>query len=252
MMAFLLTGCATALSVTAESNDEVIPISSLQAENTEELNQSSVNPDETGITPTPSGDGENQESAQASEMTAIMETCKAVLQGNTEFFSTDANKNLNISQLNQAVSDDSNVTATVTKFAIVDLDIDGTSEVILWLTVNNDDYYGFEVLRYQNGMVYGYTLWYRSFMDLKANGRFSFSSGAADSGFGTLAFTENTYSIDKITYSESSYDSNNNMSISYFVNQQSATEDEFLSAVNRQGEEPDVTWYDFTDENIVR
>jgi len=40
------------------------------------------------------------------------------------------------------------------------------------------------------------------------------------------------------------------MSVLYFVNQQNATEAEFLSAVNRQGEEPDAIWYDFTDENI--
>jgi len=135
----------------------------------------------------------------------------------------------------------------------VDLDNDGSPEVIPWLTVNNDDYYGFEVLRYQNGVVYGYTLWYRAFMNLKADGTFSFSSVAADNGFGTVRFTENTYSIDKITYSESSYDSDNNMSVSYFVDHEGATEDEFLAAVNQQSEKADTTWYDFTEaiEKIV-
>lgn len=253
VLALLLTGCASGVAAFGGDESEVDNSSTLQdeqTENTEELNQSPVNPDETSITSSQNEDDENQESTQPSEMTAIMETYKAVLQGNTEFFSTDANNNLNISQLNQAVSDDSNVTAIATKFAIVDLDNDGTSEVILWLTVNNDDYYGCTVLRYQNGVIYGYTLWYRSIMDLKANGTFSFSSGAADSGFGTVTFTENTYTINKITYIESSYDSNNNMRVSYFVNRESATEDEFLSAVNRQGEETDASWYDFTDENI--
>ena len=46
---------------------------------------------------------------------------QSVLQNKTEFFSTDAKKNLYVDQLNQAVSDDSSVTAKVIQFAIVDL-----------------------------------------------------------------------------------------------------------------------------------
>ncbi|MEL7602342.1 MAG: M56 family metallopeptidase [Bacillota bacterium] len=258
ILALALTGCAAGIAAFGGGNtDNADGISTLQgeqAQNPEETNQPSDNQpsdnlDETGISPSPNGDNENQESPQPSENT-VTEMYKAVLQGTTEFFSVDANKSLTIDQLNQTVSDDSSVTAKATKFAIMDLDNDGTQEVILWLSVNNDDYYGFEVLRYQNGVVYGYTLWYRAFMDLKANGTFSFSSGAADSGFGTVKFTEGAYSIDKITYSESSYDSNNNMSVSYFVDRESATEDAFLSAVNRQSEAADATWYEYADDTI--
>ena len=258
ILALALTGCAAGIAAFGGGNtDNADGISTLQgeqAQNPEETNQPSDNQpsdnlDETGISPSPNGDNENQESPQPLENT-VTEMYKAVLQGTTEFFSVDANKSLTIDQLNQTVSDDSSVTAKATKFAIMDLDNDGTQEVILWLSVNNDDYYGFEVLRYQNGVVYGYTLWYRAFMDLKANGTFSFSSGAADSGFGTVKFTEGAYSIDKITYSESSYDSNNNMSVSYFVDRESATEDAFLSAVNRQSEAADATWYEYADDTI--
>ena len=175
---------------------------------------------------------------------------QSVLQNKTEFFSTDAKKNLYVDQLNQAVSDDSSVTVKVIKFAIVDLEKDGTSEVILWLDVNNNDSYGFEILRYQDGTIYGYTIWYRTFMDLKADGTFSFSSGAAGNGFGTVKFTENGYTMDKISYSESSYDSNNNQIISYFVNQESANEDDFLSAIKKQSEKTGATWYEFINDNI--
>jgi beta-lactamase regulating signal transducer with metallopeptidase domain len=254
ILALALTGCAAGIAAfgggSTDNADSISALQGEQAENPVESNQPSANLDETGISPSPNGHNENQEPAQPPENTSIMETYKAVLQGNTGFFSVDANKNLTIDQLNQSVSDDSSVTAKATKFAIMDLDNDGNPEVILWLSVNNDDYYGFEVLRYQNGAVYGYTLWYRSFMDLKANGTFSFSSGAADSGFGTVKFTESAYSIDKITYSESSYDSNNNMSVSYFVDHESATEDAFLSAVNRQSEAADATWYEYADDTI--
>mgnify|MGYP000023240895 FL=1 len=192
------------------------------------------------------GGCKNTQQADKSPMRAY----QSVLQNKAQFFSTDAKKDLNITQLNQAVSDDSSVKVDVTKFAIVDLENDSMPEVVLWLAENSNDYFGFEVLRYQDGVVYGYTLPYRSFMDLKEDGTFSFSSGAADYGFGTVKFTEKGYTIDKISYSESSYDSDNNQIISYYVNNENATEEDFLSAINKQSEKAGVTWYDFTDDNI--
>jgi hypothetical protein len=253
VFALLLSGCASGAAPFGDGESEDGNSSALQDKQIEcidVLDQSPANPDEISTAASQSEDGENQGPIQSSEMASTMEAYKSVLQGNSKFFSTDVNSDLNISQLSLAVSDDSNVTASATKFAIVDLDNDGTPEIILRLAVSFDDYYGFEVFRCQNGAIYGYTLYYRSFMGLKANGTFSFSSGAADNGFGRVTFTETAYTIDEITYCESSYDSNNNMSVLYFVNQQNATEAEFLSAVNRQGEEPDAIWYDFTDENI--
>lgn len=266
ILTLVLTGCSVGVAsfdsgkAAADQDSSSSAIQEEQTNNLEKLSQSSAASDKTSVTSapdktstasSPDEDSEKQGSAQSSWTASIAEVYKAVLQGNAEFFSVDTNKNLSINQLNQAVSDDSSVTATATKFAIVDLDSDGTPEVVLWLNVNNDDYYGFEVLRYQDGVVYGYTLWYRSFMDLKENGTFSFSGGAADSGFGKMEFTGNTYSIDKITYSESSYDSENNMSVSYFVDHESATEEEFLSAISRQSEAAAATWYDFTNDNIA-
>lgn len=198
--------------------------------------------------PAPSDNSSPSTQSDASPMS----TYKSVLQNKTQFFSTDAKKNLNISQLNQAVSDDDSVKVKAIKLAIADLENDEIPEVILWLDVNTNEYYGFEVLRYRDGVVYGYTLPYKSFMDLKDDGTFSFSSGTADSGFGKVKFTENGYSIDKITYSESSDNSGNNQITSYFVNNQSASEEDFLSAINKQSDKTAVTWYDFTDENIEK
>ncbi|GAE90179.1 hypothetical protein [Acetivibrio straminisolvens] len=179
-----------------------------------------------------------------------MSAYRSVLQSKTTFFSIDANKELNITQLNEAVSADSSVKVEATKFAIVDLENDNVPEVILCLSVNDNDGSGFEILRYDNGMVYGYTLSYRSFMDLKADGTFSFSGGVADHGFGTIEFTNKGYTVNKITYCEASYDSGNNLIFSYIVNHKTSTEEDFLAAINMQDEKPDTIWYDFTDNNI--
>ncbi len=182
---------------------------------------------------------------------AALNAIKEVLQGSVAFFETGIKKTLDINQLNQAVSSDSKVTAKAAKFAVIDLDNDGTKEAVLWLTVNGLDDYGSEVLRYQSGVVYGYLIWSRAFNQLKTDGTFAFSGGASDSGFGAIKFTDQAYSIDKITYSESSYDSNNNLIVSFFINNKSVTQDKFELAIKKQDEKPDVTWYDFTDDNII-
>lgn len=172
---------------------------------------------------------------------------QAVLQNKAEFFSTDANKNLTISQLNQAIS--SEVNADVTNFAVIDIGHGGTPAVILSLNVNGNGY-GVEVLSYQDGIVYGYTFSGRQFGDLRTDGTFVSSSGAADVGICTITFDKNTYSIDKFTYCESNTDSENNMSEGYFVNHQSATEEEYNAAFSQWQKIPYVTWYDFTAANI--
>jgi hypothetical protein len=173
---------------------------------------------------------------------------KSVLLNDIPFFSD--NRELFISEISRVVSEDSSVKAKATKFALIDLDKDGALEIILWLVVNDNDDFGFEILRRKDDKVLGYTLWYRAFMELKEDGTFSFSGGAADFGYGTIAFTEDGYEVNKISYSESSFDSDNNQTVSYFVNQKKASNEDFLAAIDEQSNKKDVVWYDFSEENI--
>lgn len=176
------------------------------------------------------------------------EAYKAVLQGNATFFSVDAGETLFIGELAKAVGDmpdGTNVTAT--GFTALDLDGDGMREVILQLADN----YGSIILRYgDDSIVYGYTLYYRAFMGVKTDGTASFSSGAAENGFGTLQFVENACSLISTTYSTASYDGGNNLHIAYTVDNKAATEAEFLSAIDAQNKKADAAWYAFTPENI--
>ncbi|HWS29164.1 MAG TPA: hypothetical protein VN512_03510 [Clostridia bacterium] len=172
---------------------------------------------------------------------------RSVLRNEAEFFSTDAGKNLYLSQLNQAISPE--VTADVTSFAVIDIGHGGTPAVVLSVNANGNGY-GVEVLSYQDGIVYGYTFSARQFGDLRTDGTFVSSGGAADVGICTIAFDKNTYSIDKFTYCESNTDSENNVSESYFVNHQRATEDSYNAAFSQWQKIPYVTWYEFTAANI--
>ena len=240
ILAFLLSATLSLILCACEQKEQSLPPSSSTYTSPTGASDENTSPVSSEISSGPT----------ASADPAALNAIKAVLQGNAEFFETGIKKTLNINQLNQAVSLDSKATAKATKFAVIDLDNDGTKEVILWLTVNGLDYSASEVLHYQSGVVYGYVMWYRSFNELKTDGTFTFSSGAMDSGFGTIKFTDQTCSTDEIVYSESSYDSNNNLTVSFFIDNKSATQDEFNLAIKNQDEKPNATWYDFTDDNI--
>lgn len=176
---------------------------------------------------------------------------KAVLLNNGDFISTDMqNKKINLTNIKEVVTDDDSITVEATKFAVMDLDNDGQNEIMLWIQINGISDYGFEILRYQEGAVYGYTLQYREFMDLKTDGTFIFSEGAADLGIGKLSFSGNGYVIDKLYYSKSQYNSNNELEVQYIANGTPYSEEEFNNDMSHQGEKSNVKWYELTPGNV--
>ena len=176
---------------------------------------------------------------------------KSILLGKSNFICADlANRSLNISEIGQVVTDDDSVTINATKFAIIDIDGDGENEVVLGLQINGISDSDFVILHYQNGEIYGYTLVYRAFMNLKTDGTFIFSSGSADWGIGRISFSEAGYSINEQAYCQSGHDSNNELTVQYFVNDASCSEDEFNDAVNSQEQKANVEWYDLSENNI--
>lgn len=179
------------------------------------------------------------------------ESYKAVLLNNGDFISTDLqNRKLNLKDIKEAITDDESISVAASKFAIVDLGRTGENEVVLWLQINGVSDYGFEILRYQEGAVYGYTLPYREFMDLKTDGTFIFSGGAADSGIGKLEFSNDGYTVDKLYYSESQFNSDNEQEVQYFANGAPCSEEDFNSAMSQQVEKNNVGWYDLTNDNV--
>jgi|GEM_PF-6385510 len=113
----------------------------------------------------------------------------------------------------------SDAALAISYFAVMDLDGDSIPEIILRITMGDNDV-GFEVMHYENGAVYSHELVYRSLMDLKTDGTFSYSSGAADSGFGKLRFEGNEYVI---------------------------AEQPYYAA---QHSKEDASWYEFTSDNV--
>lgn len=175
------------------------------------------------------------------EITAPYVAYQSVLQGESEFYHVTSGEYLDIAHLKDALTTD-DLPLTVKQYAAVDLDDDGIEEVMLQLSLAENDQAGFVILHYQDGSVYGYTLESRTFSDLKADGSFMFSSGAADWGFGTISFTSDGYEVDEVTYCDSG---------AFFVDREMAGEKQFLEAVEHQNAKESVTWYDYTSDKDI-
>ena len=129
------------------------------------------------------------------------------------------------------------------KFAILDLDGDRHTEVVV--TVNNNDHS--LILREQHGTVYAYVRYIRQFntLTLKTDGTFGWSGSAFYHGIGRLAFGQQEVVADDITYVNATVDP-----AVYVVDNLPADADAFDAAYAAQDVKPDVTWYDLTEENI--
>ena len=194
---------------------------------------------------------ENFEGQIKQPLTGTKTPYKSLLLGKNKFICTNlANKRLTISDIKQAITDDDNITVSIAKFAIIDIDGDGEEEIVLLLKINGISDYGYEILHHHNGEIYGYTLPYRAVMKLKTDGTFLFSGGSSDYGIGKMNFSKTEYNINSQASSKSGYDSNNKLTMQYFVNNKSCTKDKFDDMIYAQEKKSDVKWYKFSKNNI--
>lgn len=175
-----------------------------------------------------------------------------VLQGKREFFVVETQKRISIDELSKGFVYFAGDEITVDTFTLCDLDGDGASETVLWLSVGGEMYSDFVILRYNGEEVYAYNIGYRAFSDLKADGTFSFADSAVDGGFGTISFfTDEEYHINDIAYSEYDREADDG-TIRYYINGKSVTEEEFEEAFIEHDKKRSVFWCDFSDENIEK
>jgi len=178
---------------------------------------------------------------------SVSEAYKAVLSNNATFFSVENGKDLLLNDFltNQELY---GAAFTASRFAMLDLDGDGVIEVILELTVNDSPEF-YEILHFTDGKVYGYNIVYRGLEQLKADGTFYYSNGAADGGYGKLKFQPDAYDTDILAHMESSQNGDE-LTIAYFVDSESVSEEAFQSFRAAQDGKSDAIWYEFTKEQI--
>lgn len=185
--------------------------------------------------------------AQILSNNSVLEAYKTVLQNKAEFLSTDNKKNLYLNDFltNKEIY---GTIFKVTHFTVLDMDGDKVPEVVLELSVDDEPEF-YEVLHYMNGVVCGYLIVNRGLEELKEDGAFRFSNGAADNGWGKLRFESNAFKTDILGYSKSSQGVTN-LTISYFINNKPVTKESFDSFTNEQSGKKDVVWCEFSQKNI--
>lgn len=241
LLVFLLS-----ISITACSNNK----SSLNLNNSS--NGSSNKISDTSVPTSPSSDLINtplDNKTENSKNYSILEAYKAVLENKAKFFSKDNKKYV---YLNNFLTNEEiyGTVFKVTHFTVLDMDGDKIPEVVLELT--QGDYPQFyEVLHYMNGAVYGYIRVLRGLERLKTDGTFGYSSGASNNGYGKLRFESNACETDILGYSKPS-SNNDDITISYFINNKPVTKELYNSFLKKEDEKKDVVWYEFSQKKIEK
>ena len=181
----------------------------------------------------------------------VMEAYRAVLQNEKKFYS------INSSYLSPDIEDfyylqdfgdyiDSEY-FQVTKFTILDMDGNDAPVIVLeTLPLGN-----ILILRYYNNIVYAYSFPFRGIKQIKKDGTFNWSSGAADNGYDKLQFLNSTYESKRLAYSESRYDSERNLYALFYINNEEVTEDRFFAFVQEQEQKEDADWHEFNADTIA-
>lgn len=190
-----------------------------------------------------SGNTNNQSSSDGAD--SALEAYKAVLENNSEFYSTENKKNV----LFDDFLTNGEVFGTIFKpehFTILDMDGDKVPEVVIELQAGNF----FEVLHYYKGEVEGYIYSNRQLGQLKADGTFAWSGAASYWGYGKLNFKSTSdYKTDDIGYLVG--ENNNGVSATtYYIDNKPVTENAFNSFAEKQEAKPDAAWYGFSQKNI--
>ena len=122
-------------------------------------------------------------------------------------------------------------------FAVVDLDRDGTAEVVY----RRSDYRGYIVLHLYYGGVRGHELNYREMTSLKRDGSLLASGGAALAAINRIRFDGAEMVIER---NEFGVDGSAADGVS------NVTQEEFDERIAKFETRPNVTWYDWTEENV--
>ena len=179
-----------------------------------------------------------------------------VLLGEKEFFCANGESepvSMRIDEAQKLFNPDSSYTK-IWKFAVVDLDGDGEEEVILRVIDAAGDMGGCLVLHCtKDGEVFGFTLGYQAFEELKTDGTYNDRGGGILDGVCRMRFEGDTCAFDwpvSCTLSSASEGEGLEPAYDYFVNGVPATEEEWGAALDEQSEKENAEWYFYTREAV--
>ncbi len=131
---------------------------------------------------------------------------------------------------------------SINKYSILDLDCDEIPEVVLLLSYALNEEYATGILHYSQNTVYYYQFPYRAFNNIKIDGTYHWSGGAVHNGFSRIVFNDGEYTTTDLAYCENDIDWN----VSYFIGNESVSEDEFELFRDAQLQKQDAEWHEYS------
>lgn len=169
------------------------------------------------------------------------EAYRAVLTGETNFI--DAYSGAPLQMTGGTFTDNDGRTTSAYRYVLVDLDGDRTEELAMHLREGRNRNAGFLVLRHQGDWVYGYSLPWDSFHELKEDGTMNVFLDSCD-GVGGMTFTDTGWDYNLTVKREATRDADGNVNgLTCTVNGETVTEEAFRAARIAQEEKADARWY---------
>lgn len=131
------------------------------------------------------------------------------------------------------------------RFCITDLDADGYPEVILEIADSEGYPFDYELLRYENGVVYGFAFGIRGMQQITLSGDVETSDGASDNGWYTLTFSGSDFS-----YVETCRMQSTNGYEQYFIGDSEVTRSEYMAFTDEIQSRQEPTWFAYSDDNF--
>ena len=128
-------------------------------------------------------------------------------------------------------------------FAVTDLDRDESPELLLKLS----DDFGFELLRYFDGTVYGYPFVYRAMEAVTTDGEIHAASGASNYGWYTLTFTDSAIEPTILCWVTDEDPEH----LVYHIGDAEVSSEAFQELNESLWSKPMIAWTDFTPEALA-
>ena len=178
----------------------------------------------------------------------MMNLYEKVLQGKLEYIQCNVldgtqTKALFTTKLTKWYGYDFGTTMKYNTFCVTDLDADSYPELVLRLS----DDFGFELLRSENGVVYGFPFVYRAMEDVTLEGDLLGDSGAADSGWYRVRFKAGQMEQAVVCEMRST---DGGEPEHYFIGDQEVAKDDYDAYYAQIEGKARPVWLDFTVKNI--
>lgn len=174
------------------------------------------------------------------------EQWEQILEGKS-VFNNEYGKAMNLQEFCEAMAQYSDIKVELLQYTVLDMDRDGTTELVLQILVNDQVDHGVLVLHQTDRDLQGYTMSLRQMMELKHDGSFSYS-GSVDDGIALAVFDGDGISYRTIANLEVDDDG---QTVHYYADGKPITETEYDRILDKQDAKKNAVWIPYSGASAI-